>query len=57
MDITIKPGIRQAEAPFISTSELKQGHNLIPILFLFAFQATIDIMHQSWTAEKYQSLN
>ena len=47
-DITIKLGIEKAEAFFISTSGVKQGDNLAPILFLFAIQAMIDTMHHNW---------
>ncbi len=45
-DINIKLRIDKAEATFNSTSGVKQGDNLAPVLFLFVIQATIDTMHQ-----------
>ena len=48
-DINIKLRIDKAEAIFNSTSGVKQGDNLPPVLFLFVIQATIDTMHQKWS--------
>ena len=50
-NIIIKLGIKKANAFFTSTSSVKQGDNLAPILFLFAIQATIDTMHRNWKAQ------
>jgi hypothetical protein len=49
-DINIKLRINKAEAIFNSTSGVKQGDNLPPVLFLFVIQATIDTMHQKWSS-------
>ena len=51
-NIQIKLKIDDAEAEFTSTSGVKQGDNLAPILFIFAIQAAIDTMHRNWPTTK-----
>lgn len=47
-NIQIHLNIGNAKTSFKSTSGVKQGDNLAPVLFLFAIQAAIDTMHKHW---------
>jgi exonuclease III len=49
-DVRIKLSIEEAEAFFNSTSGVKQGDNLAPVLFLFAIQAAVETMHRKWSS-------
>jgi hypothetical protein len=46
-DVSIKSKIGSAKIEFTSTSGVKQGNNLAPVLFLFAIQAAIETMDPS----------
>lgn len=47
-NIQIHLSIETAKTSFKSTSGVKQGDNLAPVLFLFVIQAAIDTMHKYW---------
>lgn len=47
-NIQIHLNIGTAQTSFKSTSGVKQGDNLAPVLFLFVIQAAIDTMHKHW---------
>lgn len=53
-DITVKLRVGKAKGSFESTSGVKQGDPLAPILFLYVMQAAIETMDQSWTGTKPQ---
>ena len=53
-DITIDTKVGKTKESFASTSGVKQGDNLAPVLFLFAIQAAIDTMDQHWPVERPQ---
>ena len=47
-DINITTRVGNATASFPSTSGVKQGNNLAPVLFLFAIQAAVEVMGKDW---------
>ena len=53
-EITVKLRVGKAKGSFESTSGVKQGDPLAPILFLYVMQAAIETMDQSWLGIKPQ---
>jgi hypothetical protein len=51
MNITINMNVGKTNVSFESTSGVKQGDNLAPVLFLFVIQAVIDMMEEDWPVE------
>jgi hypothetical protein len=43
-DIEVSTSVEKAKATFPSTSGVKQGDNVAPVLFLFAIQAAAEFM-------------
>jgi hypothetical protein len=51
-DIEVSTSVGNAKATFPSTSGVKQGDNLAPVLFLFAIQAAAESMSKNWSFDK-----
>ena len=51
-DINIEVVLGKVTVEFDSTSGVKQGDNLAPILFLFVIQAALDTMNRDWPVER-----
>ena len=47
-DIHVTLQVSKEKEEFMSTSGVKQGDNLAPLLFLFVIQAAIEMMQESW---------
>jgi hypothetical protein len=50
-DVTITTKIGKVTEEFKSTSGVKQGDNLAPILFLFVIQAAVETMEKNWPVD------
>lgn len=51
-DIEVTTSVGKARATFPSTSGVKQGDNLAPVLFLFAIQAAAESIERNWHFQK-----
>ena len=51
-DIEVTTSVGKAKTTFPSTSGVKQGDNLAPLLFLFVVQAATETMEKNWSFEK-----
>ena len=47
-DIRVTLQVSKEKEEFMSTSGVKQGDNLAPLLFLFVIQAAVEMMQESW---------
>jgi hypothetical protein len=53
-DITVKFRVGKAKGSFESTSGVKQGDPLAPVLFLYVMQAAVETMDKTWQGRKPQ---
>jgi hypothetical protein len=48
-DVTIQLDVEKIKAAFLSTSGVKQGDNLAPVLFIYVMQAVLNSLDESWS--------